>query len=215
MNQIVKDKMDREVMVIKNSILFSEIKRESKFYSNKEYDFEKIILNNFDYMRRWDAEVNFDYKQPISYWVVLNDKNEVFVYKRWWSSSNAWESRLHSKISFWVGGHIEKSEEKEKNPVHSCLVKEIEEELNLRDEDIASIETIWYINDDWNEVWKVHIWVAYLIKVHSSKFDLLDWELEKWEFTSISDLENMIKSDEYDVESWSNILFEPIVNILK
>jgi predicted NUDIX family phosphoesterase len=58
--------------------------KETKFYLNSEVNFEKNILENYEYMIRWEAEVNFDYKQPIWYWIVLNDENEIFVYKRWW-----------------------------------------------------------------------------------------------------------------------------------
>jgi predicted NUDIX family phosphoesterase len=65
MNQIVKDKMKREIMVVANKFLFDDVKRESRFYSNKEVNFEDKILKNYEYMVRGEAEVNFDYKQPI------------------------------------------------------------------------------------------------------------------------------------------------------
>jgi len=65
MNEIVKDKMKREIMVVANKFLFEGTKRESKFYNNSEVNFEKKILKNFEYMVREKAEVNFDYKQPI------------------------------------------------------------------------------------------------------------------------------------------------------
>jgi predicted NUDIX family phosphoesterase len=82
MNQIVKDKMKREIMVVANKFLFQNIEKESKFYSNDEVNFEKIILENYEYMVRGEAEINFDYKQPIGYATVINEKKEIFVYKR-------------------------------------------------------------------------------------------------------------------------------------
>lgn len=214
MNQIVKDKMKREIMVVQNKKLFWEEKRESKFYLNSEVGFEKNILDNYEYMVRWDAEINLDYKQPIWYWVVLDEENRIFVYKRWWSQSNAWESRLHSKIAFWVWGHIEREDEDTINPISDSLIREIEEELNIKPENVISSEAIWYINDDRDEVWSVHIWVAYLVRISNNNFDLLDWELDNWEFVTLSTLEGMILSWNYDVESWSQILFEPIKNHL-
>jgi len=33
-------------------------------------------------MVRSEAEVNFDYKQPIGYAVVINENKDIFVYKR-------------------------------------------------------------------------------------------------------------------------------------
>jgi len=41
------------------------MEKESKFYYNEEVEFEKNILENFEYMVRGEAEVNFEYKQPI------------------------------------------------------------------------------------------------------------------------------------------------------
>ena len=215
MNQVVKDKMAREIMVVNNEKLFWDMSKETRYYSNNENNFEDVILDNYEYMVRWTAEVNFDYKQPIPYWVVLDEENRIFVYKRWWSSSNAWESRLHNKIAFWVWGHIEKEDENRENPLRDSLVREIEEELNLKDEDIKNIEEVWYINDESNEVWKVHFWVCYIVRINNTNFELLDWELDNWEFMTLDELEKAVNSDDYDVESWSNILFEPLKDILK
>jgi predicted NUDIX family phosphoesterase len=62
---------------------------------------------------------------------------------------------------------------------------------------------------------QVHIWVAYLVEVKSSNFELLDWELDNWEFVSLEKLEEMLISWDYDIEPWSKILFEPIKKLLK
>lgn len=214
MNQIVKDKMAREIMVVRNDKIFSDIVRKSKFYNNDESNFEKKILDNYEYMVRWNAEINFEYKQPIPYWIVLNENNQVFVYKRWWSWSNAWEHRLHSKIAIWVWWHIEKEDENLSNPISESLIREVEEELNIKENDILSVEAIWYINNETDEVSKVHIWVAYIIKIHNSNFELLDGELDNWEFVSIEKLQEMIDSWEYDVEAWTKIVFEPVKKYL-
>lgn len=214
MNQIVKDKMQREIMVVANKFLFNDIERESRFYSNTEVNFEYKILKNYEYMVRGEAEVNFDYKQPIWYAVVMNENDEIFVYKRWWANSNAWDSRLHNKIAFGVWWHIEREDENLKNPLNDSMLREIEEELNIPEKNIKSIETIGYINNESDEVSQVHIWVAYLVKVKNANFELLDWELDNGEFVSIHALEKMVYSNDYDTEAWSRILFEPIKGIL-
>ena len=215
MNEIVKDKMQREIMVVANKFLFDDTERESKFYNNSEVNFEEKILKNYEYMVRSEAEVNFDYKQPIGYAVVINENKDIFVYKRWWSDSNAWDSRLHNKIAFWVGGHIEKEDEDLENPLNDSMVREIEEELNIPEKNIKSVKAIGYINNETDEVSQVHIWVAYLVEVKNDNFELLDWELDNWEFVNIHALEKMVYSDDYDTETWSRILFEPIKELLK
>lgn len=82
MNHIVKDKMLREIMAVQNAILFANIERTTKVYSREEIDFEKIIEENYEFLVRGPLETNFDYKQPIPYGIVLNNKNEIFVYQR-------------------------------------------------------------------------------------------------------------------------------------
>ena len=215
MNQIVKDKMKRKIMVIANKFLFDDINKESKFYNNSEVNFEEKILKNYEYMIRGEAEINFDYKQSITYAAVVNEKKEIFVYKRWWADSNAGESRLHNKIAFWVWWHIEMEDENLENPISDSLVREIEEELNIKPDGIKSIKSIWYINNESDEVSQVHIWIAYLVEVKNSNFELLDWELDNWEFVSLEKLEEMLASWKYNIEPWSTILFEPIKKLLK
>lgn len=214
MNQIVKDKMQREIMVVSNKAIFWAVEKESRFYYNWEVNFEKNILDNYEYMIRWQAEVNFDFKQPIGYWIVINDDDKIFVYKRAWAGSNAWEHRLHNKIAFWVGWHIEKEDQHLENPISDSLVREIEEELNIKPENVKSVEAIWFINNESDEVSKVHIWIAYIVRIHNTNFELLDWELDNWEFVSLSTLEWMIMSWNYDVEPWSKIVFEPLKKYL-
>jgi predicted NUDIX family phosphoesterase len=94
------------------------------------------------------------------------------------------------------------------------LIREIEEELNIKPENIKSAKAIWYINNEGDEVSQVHIWVAYLVEVKNDNFELLDWELDNWEFVSLENLEKMVYSDDYNTEAWSKILFEPIKKIL-
>lgn len=215
MNQVVKDKMAREIMVVPVSALFSWFSRESRFYGSSEYDFKEVIINNYEYMLRWEAEENESFKQPLPYGAIVNDNNDIFVYKRWGTGSNAWESRLHEKISFWVWWHIELEDENSVEILEDALVREVEEEIDINNEQVKSVSLVWYINDDSNDVGKVHFGVFYVVKVHTSNFDLLDGELDNGEFVSIQQLENMIASDQYDLETWSEIAFPALKNMLK
>lgn len=207
MNQIVADKMKREVMVVHNDKIFWDIPKVSKFYPYDEVAFEKNILENFEYMVRAHAEINFSYKQPIGYGMVVNEQNEIFVYMRWGADSNAGDKRLHNKIAIGVWGHIEREDEDCKNPIKDSLIREIEEEINILPENILSINEIGYINSEDDEVSQVHIGVIYALKVHNTNIALLDGELDNGEFVSFDELEKMMNSDEYAMESWSKICF--------
>lgn len=209
----MSDKMKKMIMVCENNKLFEWIKRETKLYTNSDLDFEQRVNGTFEYMIRGRAEEDFDYKQPLPYWIIIDEKNRVFVYQRWWAWSNNWESRLNNKISFWVWGHIDEWDFTE-NILRNTLKREIEEEINLKEDAIKSIEIIWYINIDNWKVEEVHFWLAYLVRVNNSNIKLLDWELDNWEFISVEELDKMASSWNYDIELWSQILLEPLKNIL-
>jgi predicted NUDIX family phosphoesterase len=215
MNQVVRDKMKRKIMVVNVGVLFWDFLRESRFYDSGEHDFRSIVLDHYEYMIRWEAEVDYMYKQPLPYAAIIDEENRVFVYKRWWSKSNAWESRLHEKISFWIWGHVELEDENNKDLLRDSLIREVEEEINITAEQVGSVNLVWYINDDSNDVWKVHFWVFYIVRVKTSSFDLLDWELDNWKFLTIDVLEQMIHSWEYDLETWSEIAFPHLKIFLK
>jgi dTMP kinase len=51
MNKIVKDKMQREILVVPTAKLFENITRETKVYDT-DSDFESVILESYEYMVR-------------------------------------------------------------------------------------------------------------------------------------------------------------------
>lgn len=208
------NKMLKQILVIKNNILFNNAERFNGFSNTTSY--EGVILKNYEFMVRGDAEINFSYKQPIPYAVIVEEwTNKVFVYKRWWSTSTVWETRLHDKISFGIGWHIEPCDENcSDNILTYSLKREIEEELNLVESDIVSTKLVGFINDDSNEVWKVHFGVFYKVYVRNSIVSLNDWELANWEFLEVNEIEKMVNSWDYDVETWSQIIFDEIKKIV-
>ncbi len=203
--------MDVSIGAVKNSVLFSDIKRETRFYSSEEYNFEEIILENIEFMRRWNAEVNFDYKQPITYWVIVNSENKIFVYKRWGKWSNNWEKGVFNKISVGIWGHLDEMPEESNNVLLSGLKQEMSEEIGVTEKNIEKIKLLGYINNESNDMNKVHMGVAYVIHVKDNfTVKLLDWELEKGEFLSINEYDRLCHLKDYDIEPWSKLLFEPL-----
>jgi predicted NUDIX family phosphoesterase len=214
MNQVIVDKMKREVMVVKNDHLFADISREDRFYSNDEINIDEIVNKHYEFMVRWEAEDNREYKQPIGYAAVVDSENKVFVYKRGGKDSKAGEARLHSKYAFGVGWHIEREDEDSENILRDSMVREVEEELEIIPSDIISIEPLGYINFDSDDVSEVHIWAGYIVRVKHNNISLLDGELASWEYMTIDQIEDLISSWECDLESWSKILFPSLKKAL-
>ncbi|PFA76851.1 hypothetical protein [Bacillus cereus] len=108
-----------------------------------------------------NAELNFDYKQPIPY-IVIRRGEEFFVTER---LQGGGESRLHGKLAMGAGGHM--------NPLSTCetepfakvleenIKRELEEELDINRK--VEIKPIGLINDDSDATGKVHIGILGII----------------------------------------------------
>ncbi|AJC23838.1 hypothetical protein IGX41_07070 [Bacillus velezensis] len=124
------------------------------------------IEAHFFEIRRGDAEEDPRFKQPIPYVVIRRD-DEVFVYER---LAGGGESRLHNKLSLGFGGHM--------NPMEGTASftevlkqntdRELAEELYIREEDKQNIVTLGLINDDENDVGKVHIGILSALQLASA-----------------------------------------------
>lgn len=124
------------------------------------------IEAHFFEIRRGDAEEDPRFKQPIPYVVIRRD-DEVFVYER---LAGGGESRLHNKLSLGFGGHM--------NPMEGAASfsevlkqntnRELAEELYIREEDKLNIVTLGLINDDENDVGKVHIGILSALQLASA-----------------------------------------------
>ena len=164
------------------------------------------LANTYSVMRRGDAEENPTFKQPIPY-CVLKRGNEVFVYER---LQGGGETRLHSKLSMGVGGHMNKFEVEDFYEQLSVnLERELEEEL-LIDGDRLSLDTIGLINDDENEVGKVHIGLLVIAELkEDATVAVRETDQLKGMWLTIEDL---TQSDTYErLESWSQF----VVDVLK
>jgi predicted NUDIX family phosphoesterase len=87
-------------------------------------------------------------------------------------------------------------------------LREVEEEVNIEKKFISEMTALWYINDETSEVSQVHIWICYILKTSSINYELLDWEINNWEFVSFERLIEMHESSEYDLENWSAIVID-------
>lgn len=159
------NKFDIMIVTVPNSALFPDGIHPEGFIPHAERDMRSIILSNFDYTRRGDAEVDFTMKQPISYAIIRNTEGKIFAYQRGQKRTEAHETRLAGKWACGIGGHIEKEDEAG-DILADSLLRELEEEITLHGK-ILSVNPIGYINSEKDEVSKVHIGVLYVIDTDS------------------------------------------------
>ena len=190
-------------MVIPRKKLFAE-KHFDGFIPAEEFDFESIILKNFEWMNRAKAEVDNRYKQPIAYSLVYNPiLKKVFLYRRSEIDKNYPEKRLQGKYSCGVGGHIEKVDTKKDNPIHESALREVQEEVEISGK--KQIKVLGYINDDSDDVGRVHFCILYLVVIDSKIVNPLDPEVSEGKLVSIKTLKKKFKPEDFPVENWTRI----------
>lgn len=163
------NKMDEIILAAPRSDVFQNETLAFQGVNSEDECIVKImaqIEEHFFDIRRGDAEEDPRFKQPIPYVVIRRD-DEVFVYER---LAGGGESRLHNKLSLGFGGHM--------NPMEGAASfsevlkqntdRELAEELYIREEDKQNIVTLGLINDDENDVGKVHIGILSALQLASA-----------------------------------------------
>ncbi len=153
-------------------------------------------------MKRFFVENDPNFKQIIPY-LIIKFKNKYFMFHRF---PFGVENRLFYKYSIGIGGHINEEDiDKSNDLIYSGLKREFNEELIYRGKFKSKI--IGLINDDFDDVGKVHFGIAYLIEIESSDIEVR--EKSKMEGKLVNKKELLRYKNK--MERWSQIM---IANLL-
>jgi predicted NUDIX family phosphoesterase len=161
----------------------------------------QVFQNKSFFMLRKIAEYDPAFKQIIPYvCIIYNDL--IFLTNR---KSTQTEERLHNKYSIGVGGHINDSDVKSTdNIIHVGMLRELNEEVLIDEDDISTIIPLYLVSDDTTEVGRVHIGIVY--KVVLKHLNCCVRETDKME-GRWEKIENV--RDYYDsMETWSQIILD-------
>lgn len=201
------DKYEKEILVVDRATLFAE-KYFQGFAPADGLDYYQIIKDNYFYKKRKDVEPDPSFKQPIAYAIIVNkETNLIFAYQRALTESYS-ENRLRGKWSWGIGGHIDKIDSENENPILTSLLRELEEEIEIESFDDPQI--LGYINDDQTEVGQVHFGLLFLLLTTSKKIKPKDKEISWGGYMSYDQLEEICFLGDKNVESWSEISLEPV-----
>ena len=206
-----KKKYNELIMAIKRDDLF-EGDYFQGFKSAEDVDFQERILDNYNYVKRGEAEEDEELKQPIGYLVLVDENDRIFAYQRALKDNNYAEKRLQGRWSWGVGGHVDKVDDKSKNPIKKSVIRELDEEISL-DGEIEEIEVLGYINDDSDSVGKVHFGILYMVKISGSA-EAGDSEITNEGLREISELKDIVNDKDTEVEQWSKIALKSLEKIL-
>lgn len=199
-------KFDEQIIVVPRTTLFdNETNAFNGFLSKSDVKGDNIFnsLSHYEVKRRGDMEENPDYKQLISYCLLENQNGEILVYER---LSGGGEERLHGQSSIGVGGHM--NDVVGADSINEVLrvnaQRELEEEVGLS-EDSQNMEYIGFINDDNNDVGKVHMGVVFKITVNSN-----DVEAKETDTLRIKWIEKGKIESYDDFETWSALILQDL-----
>ena len=194
-------KSDEMVLVVRRSLFerlgsFQGVRADVSKYLPEFLSHE----NNF-FLRRGDAETDPSHKQLIPY-AVFTWQDKLLHYVR---GSSSGEQRLLALGSIGIGGHINDSDQGEgsafdADAYRSAVRREISEELRL--EGGFRDRVVGLINDDSNEVGRVHLGVIHLVELESPEVRSGESALHRLEFLSIEELQGRWTA----LETWSQLV---------
>ncbi|MGB1930449.1 MAG: phosphoesterase [Mariniblastus sp.] len=194
-----------QVMVVKTQ-LFHDCGYFQGFCSDTDKYLETLLdAANTQYLPRGDMEEDPSFKQLIPYcifkFVDESGTTHVFQYTR---GKGGGETRLRAKKSVGIGGHISTLDAHDESPYELGMQRELEEEIVIGTEFTQKL--VGLINDDENEVGKVHLGIVHLFEVQKPQISANEAEISDAGFLPVSEL--MADLDSY--ETWSRICLESL-----
>ncbi len=150
------------------------------------------------FLDREIAEDSPEYKQLIAY-ALFRCNGKILAYAR---TSQGGEARLHNKLSVGIGGHINPIDGFAENQATYLAGVEREIREELRFEGSATQKVIGIINDDSNEVGRVHLGIVHLFELTSDAVAPNEGALAEMGFYSLEQLRGDLHER---LESWSAI----------
>jgi len=187
---IYKQTDSEQILVVKRNHLFPH----GAWSGLKTVDFDHylhIINHKKEFQPRILMEQDITYKQIIPY-LIFNHGNNFFLMQR---RSDASEKRLANKYTLGIGGHI-RQEDTTSNSIFEWARREFHEEVDY--DGNLSIKSIGIINDDANDVGKVHIGFALLLTGDSPDIRIKS-ELKSGTLITLEECKQLIDQ----MESWS------------
>ncbi len=194
-----------QVMVVKTE-LFHTCGYFQGFCAETEKYLQTLLdPQNTQYLPRNKMEEDPSFKQLIPYCIFqyVDDAGKVHVFQ-YARGKGGGESRLHSKRSVGIGGHISTLDADDHSPYQEGMRRELEEEIKINSQYTQKL--VGLINDDENDVGKVHLGIVHLFTVEEPNVQSNETEIAEAGFLPIEEVMNNL--DVY--ETWSTICLKAL-----
>lgn len=193
------------VMVVPTS-LFHEIGYFQGFCAETEKYLSQLLDPAVtSYLPRNEMEEDPSFKQLIPYCIFRHTDEQgvqrVFQYTR---GAGQGEARLHNRRSIGIGGHVSTLDSNSSEPYREGMRRELDEEVDIQTEYTESC--VGLINDDENEVGKVHLGIVHILDVQTVDVEPREEDIANAGFETVSEIMNDIES----FETWSKICLQAL-----
>ena len=192
---------DENILVINRAHLFPQEPALQGLSPIPHTGWTETILAKKEFLPRSLMESDPTYKQIIPY-LIFTHNGKLFLMQRQAKTS---DTRLQSKFSLGIGGHIREEDiqvdENGKTDIANWAQREFNEEVDYKDS--LTIVPIGVLNDDSNDIGKVHIGFIYLLKGSSPNIKVHE-ELQSGTLLTFEECEQFYER----MESWSKIIFD-------
>ena len=190
--------IDEHILVVKRDILFPTTAWNGLMTDNFDY-YVAVVQQHKEFYPRSLMEQDPTYKQIIPY-LIFTHNNHYFLMQR---HKKASEQRLHSKLSLGIGGHV-RQEDLEGTTLFDWARREFHEEVTYAGN--LTIRPIGLLNDDSNEVGKVHLGFVLLLAGDSPEITIKS-ELAHGSLVSLQEC-----AAGYDrMETWSQFVLTTLL----
>lgn len=185
-----------EHVLVVPTLLFHEVGYFQGFSTNVAPYLKTLLDPAYgSYRPRPDMEGDPSFKQLIPY-CIFRCGDQLFSYRRGKATG---EARLHAKRSIGVGGHISSEDSQAVSPYLQAMQREIAEEVVL---DVGYRERcVGLLNDDTNEVGKVHLGVVHIFELDEPKVLPRETSMIEAGFADVNELVDRIE----EFETWSQL----------
>ena len=216
--------MNEQILVVTREKLFDGKPLPYGFGNNDLDGLIKRIYANAYFIDRPKAENDPSLKQIIPY-IMVTYKDKIYTLHR---QTTQTEKRLHNKYSIGVGGHINPVGNNQSLPtevgtppagagyanpklqtksqidgiIEKGLERELHEELSVQC--AYQYKLAGYLNDDTNDVGKVHFGMVYRLEVKDeAKVEVAEKDMMAGEFMKATEIEKLYPT----LETWSQLVF--------
>lgn len=205
--------MERQVLVVEKKVLFSLLGGCFQGFKRVGEEIIYQIEESAVWMEKEATEHNPKFKQIIGYCSIINNfKKSVFAYCRSKKDKEYPERRLQGMYSIAAGGHIEPCDGKRLNGIIlKSVERELSEEVDFRGSSILAPFFIGGINDDSDDVGKVHFGLYFIKTTSADEVLPKDKEIVSGGLKSIKETKALLLK----AESWSKICFPILQESMK